>query len=106
MRRVYENRDRLLEALVPKEFLMVGGAGTRSRGEFLTSTLRWTERLNAWASLKNFQTNNKKQTTPSVDPGNPKVGFHGEKHSNQTHESTTDPDATLAQGKRQAGEAE
>src|SRR5438128_10556977 len=30
------------------------------------------------------------------DPGNPTVNFHGEKRSNQTHESTTDPDALLA----------
>ena len=30
------------------------------------------------------------------DPGNPSVDFHGEKRSNQTHESTTDPDARLA----------
>src|SRR5437868_13840471 len=30
------------------------------------------------------------------DPGNPTVNFHGEKRSNQTHASTTDPDARLA----------
>ena len=29
-------------------------------------------------------------------PGNPTVNFHGEKRSNQTHESKTDPDAKLA----------
>ena len=33
---------------------------------------------------------------PPDDPGNPTVDFHGEKRSNETHESTTDPDATLA----------
>jgi transposase len=30
------------------------------------------------------------------DPGNPTVTFRGERRSNQTHVSTTDPDATLA----------
>jgi len=30
------------------------------------------------------------------DPGNPTVDFHGEKRSNETHQSTTDPDALLA----------
>jgi len=33
---------------------------------------------------------------PSDDPGNPTVNFHGEKRSNKTHESTTDPEARLA----------
>ena len=33
---------------------------------------------------------------PPDDPGNPTVNFHGEKRSNDTHESTTDPDAMLA----------
>ena len=30
------------------------------------------------------------------DPGNPTVNFHGEKRSNQTHASKTDPEAKLA----------
>jgi hypothetical protein len=33
---------------------------------------------------------------PPDDPGNPTVDFHGEKRSNDTHESTTDPEARLA----------
>jgi hypothetical protein len=32
----------------------------------------------------------------SDDPGSPSVDFHGEKRSNQTHKSKTDPDAKLA----------
>ncbi len=31
-----------------------------------------------------------------TDPGNATVDFHGEKRSNQTHASTTDPDAKMA----------
>jgi transposase len=33
---------------------------------------------------------------PPDDPGNPTVNFHGEKRSNATHRSTSDPDARLA----------
>jgi len=38
----------------------------------------------------------------SDDPGNPTVNFHGERRSNATHASTTDPEARLAKkGPRQ-----
>ena len=33
---------------------------------------------------------------PDPDPGNPTITFRGERRSNQTHVSTTDPDAKLA----------
>ncbi|HVP46712.1 MAG TPA: IS5 family transposase, partial [Bryobacteraceae bacterium] len=51
--------------------------------------------VEAWASLKSFQRKDGKNPPPD-DPGNPTVDFHGEKRSNQTHASTTDPDALLA----------
>jgi hypothetical protein len=51
--------------------------------------------IEAWASLKSFERKDQKNTPPD-DPGNPTVDFHGEKRSNQTHASTTDPDALLA----------
>ena len=53
--------------------------------------------IEAWASLKSFQ--------PKDDPGcgvdgddrgNTDVDFHGQKRSNATHRSTTDPEARLA----------
>jgi len=46
--------------------------------------------------VKSFQPKDKKSSPPPEDPGNPTVNFHGEKRSNQTHESKTDPDALLA----------
>jgi hypothetical protein len=52
--------------------------------------------LEAWASLKSFQPKDKQDAPPPDDPGNPTVDFHGQKRSNQTHESETDPDALLA----------
>src|SRR6202051_3446484 len=52
--------------------------------------------LEAWASVKSFQPKGQKSLPPPEDPGNPTVNFRGEKRSNQTHESKTDPDAHLA----------
>ena len=52
--------------------------------------------LEAWASLKSFQRKDGKPPAPPDDPGNATVDFHGEKRSNQTHESKTDPDAKMA----------
>jgi transposase len=51
--------------------------------------------IEAWASQKSFQRKDQSAPPPD-DPGNPTVDFRGETRSNQTHESTTDPDARLA----------
>ena len=51
--------------------------------------------LEAWASLKSFRRKDETPTPPD-DPGNPTVNFHGESRRNDTHQSTTDPDAQLA----------
>jgi IS5 family transposase len=52
--------------------------------------------LEACAGLKSFQRVDAGEPPPADDPGNPTVDFHGEQRSNQTHASTTDPDALLA----------
>src|SRR5712692_9395347 len=52
--------------------------------------------LEACASQKSFQAKEGKAGPPPDDPGNPTVNFRGERRSNQTHESKTDPDAQLA----------
>jgi Transposase DDE domain len=52
--------------------------------------------LEAWASLKSFQRKDGKPPASPDDPSNATVDFHGEKRSNQTYESKTDPDAKLA----------
>ena len=52
--------------------------------------------IEAWASLKSFKKKGvEQQTPPPEDPGNPSVDFHGEQRSNETHQSTTDPEARL-----------
>jgi transposase len=92
-----KNRERLLEADVARQFLEAVVMEARNEGwasdEHFTvdGTL-----LEAWASLKSFRNKDRKPEPPPDDPGNPTVNFHGEKRSNQTHESTTDPEARLA----------
>lgn len=63
--------------------------------------------MEAWASQKSFRPIDE-MTPPSDDndpnngskSSNPSVNFHGEKRSNATHRSTTDPDARLARKSR------
>jgi transposase len=91
-----KNRDRLLEADVAKEFL--AQVVEQARGKGLTSDEHFTvdgTLLEAWAGAKSFQPKDKKQPPPD-DPGNPTVNFRGEKRSNETHASKTDPEALLA----------
>jgi hypothetical protein len=52
--------------------------------------------LEAWAGMKSFQPKDKRPSPPPDDPGNPTVNFRGERRSNETHESKTDPEARLA----------
>ena len=91
-----KNRDRLLEADVAQEFLARVVEQARAKG--LTSDEHFTvdgTLLEAWAGAKSFQPKDKKQPPPD-DPGNPTVNFRGERRSNETHASKTDPDALLA----------
>jgi len=52
----------------------------------------------ALGALKSFRPKGEKpgDRPPPDDPGNPTVNFHGEARSNETHQSTTDPEAKLA----------
>jgi hypothetical protein len=45
---------------------------------------------------KSYQQKDGKNAVPPDDPGNATVDYHGEKRSNQTHASKTDPDAKMA----------
>ena len=52
--------------------------------------------IEAAASLKSFKPRDGgPPRTTGADPGNPSVDFHGERRSNATHQSTTDPEARL-----------
>jgi len=50
--------------------------------------------IEACASLKSFTAKDAPPAAPD-EPGNPAVDFHGERRSNATHRSTTDPEARL-----------
>ena len=90
-----KNRDRLLEAAVSAQLLsgVVEHEKVRrllSRDHFsVDGTL-----IEAWASMKSFRP--KGSDDDEVGPGrNPEREFHGEKRSNETHESATDAEARL-----------
>ena len=97
----------------PRSARTAGGCWSTRSGS--SSSTRWSARprrrsllsdehftvdgtlIEAAASLKSFQPKDRPPTdTPPDDPGNPTVNFHGEKRSNATHQSTTDPEARLA----------
>jgi len=93
------NRERLLEHHVAAQFL--GAVVRQARHYGLMSKEHFTvdgTLIDAWASVKRFKRKDKysdKKRPPPDDPGNPTVDFRGEKRCNETHESTTDPEARL-----------
>src|SRR5512142_3444048 len=92
-----KNRDRLLEAEVAKLFL--GEVVEQAREKGFVSDEHFTvdgTLLEAWAGAKSFQPKDGKNAPPPDDPGNPTVNFRGQRRSNETHESKTDPEAKLA----------
>ena len=102
-----KNRDRLLQGDIAAAFFdavvdQARAAGLLSDEHFtVDGTL-----LEAWASLKSFRRKDDGPTAPPDDPGNPTVNFHGESRRNDTHQSTTDPDAHAGpQGHRPRGQA-
>jgi transposase len=92
-----KNRERLLkhqvgQALFDEVVLSADRQGLLSDEHFtVDGTL-----IEAAASLKSFRSRDgDPPDTTDDDPGNPWVDFRGEKRSNATHESTTDPEARL-----------
>jgi transposase len=96
-----KNRERLLEHDAVRQFFVaVRDAAKRRR---LLSADHFTvdgTLLEAWASLKSFKPQDQpgRDDDPPAGSGgrNPEVDFHGEKRTNATHQSTTDPEARLA----------
>lgn len=93
-----KNRERLLEHEVGRLFFdgiirIAQQEGLLSDDHFtVDSTL-----IEAWASLKSFRRKDStgENNPPDDDAGNATVNFHGEKRSNQTHQSMTDPESRL-----------
>jgi len=91
------NRARLLEHEVAGQFFHA--VVEQARRLRLLSDEHFTvdgTLIEAWASLKSFKRKDAGPSEPPDDRGNPTVNFHGERRSNATHQSTTDPEATLA----------
>jgi transposase len=90
-----KNRDRLLTGKIAQAFFEEVLKQARER-ELLSAdhfTVDGTL-IEAWAGQKSFQ--RKDGTKPPEDGGsNPTVNFHGEQRRNDTHQSTTDPEALL-----------
>jgi len=90
-----KNRDRLLDGDIARAFFE--DVVAQARGRRLLSAEHFTvdgTLLEAWAGQKSFKRKDQPREPPD-DPGNPTVNFHGEKRSNQTHQSTTDPESRL-----------
>jgi len=90
-----KNRDRLLEGDIARAFLLGIMADPAIRP--LLSNEHFSvdgTMIEAWASMKSFQP--KDGSGPPPGPGrNADQDFRGQKRSNDTHASTTDPDARL-----------
>jgi transposase len=93
-----KNRDRLVRGEVAEAFFAAVLAQARQRG--LLSDEHFTvdgTLIEAWAGPKSFTRKDRSDSKiPPDDRGNPSVDFHGEQRKNDTHQSTTDPQALLA----------
>ncbi len=103
-----KNRERLLEHDVSRKFFEA--VLSLARQQHLLSSQHFTvdgTLLESWASLKSFKPRGPNQggqrkpkpgrrRPPPGGDSNPEVDFHGEKRSNLTHVSSTDPEAMLA----------
>lgn len=92
-----KNRERLLDGDIAEVFFQA--VLTQARERSLLSDEHFTvdgTLLEAWASMKSYQRKDGKPMAPPDDPGNATVDFHGEKRSNETHASKTDPNAKMA----------
>jgi len=94
-----KNRERLMEHEVGRLFF--DAVVRQAREADLISDDHFSvdgTLIEAWASLKSFRPKGEDRSgdDDQGDPGNRWVDFHGEKRSNDTHESTTDPESLLA----------
>ena len=91
-----KNRDRLLAGDIAQAFF--DAVLTQAQERQLLSEEHFTvdgTLIEAWAGQKSFKPTAGKPPPPPDDPGNPTVDFRGERRSNATHTSTTDPEARL-----------
>jgi len=92
-----KNRDRLLEGEIAAKFL--AAVLVQPKVKRLLSSDHFSvdgTLIEAWASIKSFRRKDGGGDDDRQGPGrNAERNFHGEKRSNETHQSTTDPEARL-----------
>ena len=92
-----KNRDRLLEGDIAVKFLAAVLAQPKVK-KLLSSDHFSVDGtlIEAWASMKSVKPKDGSGEPPAQGGGrNAEADFHGQKRSNDTHASTTDPDARL-----------
>jgi transposase len=92
-----KNRDRLLEGDIAAKFLAAVLAPPKVK-KLLSSDHFSVDGtlIEAWASMKSVKPKDGSSEPPAQGGGrNAEVDFHGQKRSNDTHASITDPDARL-----------
>jgi transposase len=98
-----KNRQRLLSGSIARKFFtavveQADREGLLSNEHFsVDGTL-----VEAWASHKSLRRREQEPPQDRDGGGNPTVNWRGEKRSNQTHRSTTDPESRLAMRGREA----
>ena len=92
-----KNRTRLLAHEVTGRFF--GAVVSEARRQHLLSEEHFSvdgTLLEAWASIKSVRPRDEERDPPGAGGRNPWKDFRGERRSNATHVSTTDPEALLA----------
>jgi hypothetical protein len=91
------NRDRLLEGDISAKFLAAVLAQPKVKKLLSTDHFSVDGTLiEAWASMKSVRPKDGSGEPAAHGGGrNAEANFHGQKRSNDTHASTTDPDARL-----------
>jgi transposase len=91
-----KNRDRLLEGDIAAKFLAAVLAQAKVK-KLLSSDHFSVDGtlIEAWASMKSVKPKDGSAEPPAHGGRNAEADFHGQKRSNDTHASTTDPDARL-----------
>jgi len=91
-----KNRDRLLDGDIAAKLLCA--VLSQARVKRLLSSDHFSvdgTLIEAWASMKSFTPKEGADSPPGDGGRNEQADFHGQKRSNETHMSTTDPDARL-----------
>src|SRR5215207_9995367 len=91
-----KNRERLLEGDIAAKFLAAVLAQPRVKKLLSTDHFSVDGTLiEAFASMKSFKPKDGGDEPPADGGRNREADFHGKKRSNETHASSTDPDAKL-----------